>query len=66
LVLRSPPFGKNTPKVCKMGDFQNYTLSTTQRESEVKVVLKRDGKTSSWKIVEEYRINNLVNSSGRR
>jgi hypothetical protein len=48
--------GKNTSKGSKTGDFQNYPLNTNQWESEVKVVPKRDEKTSSWKSVEEYRI----------
>jgi hypothetical protein len=44
-------------KGCKMTDYQNCHLNTDQWENEVQVIPKRDGKTSSWKRVEEYRIN---------
>jgi hypothetical protein len=40
-----------------MSDFQNYPLNTNRWESEVEVVPERDGMTSSWKRVEEYRIS---------
>jgi hypothetical protein len=33
-------------------------LNTNHQEKEVEVVLKRDGKTSSWRRVEECMINN--------
>jgi hypothetical protein len=40
-----------------MRDYQNLHLNTNQWENEVEVVPKTDGKTRSWKRVEEYRIN---------
>jgi hypothetical protein len=43
-------------KGARWGSFKIRTY-TNQRESEVKVEPRRDGRTSSWKRVEIYRIN---------
>jgi hypothetical protein len=43
--------GKITSKGCKMTDYQ-------YKDEEDDVVPKTDGKISSWKRVEEYRVNN--------
>jgi hypothetical protein len=40
-------------KGCKMRDYQNIN----QWENEIQDVPNRDVKTSSWKKVEEYRLN---------
>jgi hypothetical protein len=45
-------------KGCKRSDYKNLHLNTKQFENEVKIIRNRSGKISSWKTVEEYRINN--------
>jgi hypothetical protein len=40
-----------------MGYYQNLHLNSNQWEKEVEVVPETDGKSSSYKKVEEYRIN---------
>jgi hypothetical protein len=40
-----------------MKDYQNWHLNTNQWENEVEVTPKRDGKASSRKRFDEYRIN---------
>jgi hypothetical protein len=45
---------------CKTRDHGIWHLNTNQWENEIEVIPKRDGKTSSWKRVEEYRINKPI------
>jgi hypothetical protein len=40
-----------------MGDCQNQHLNTNRWKNEIKGAPERDGKISSWKKVEEYRLN---------
>jgi hypothetical protein len=40
-----------------MRDCQNKDLITNQWQNEVEATTKGDGDTSSWKRIEEYRIN---------
>jgi hypothetical protein len=52
--------GKNTSRGCKTRDHRSYHLNTNQWENEIEVIPERDGETSSWKRVEEYRLNKPI------
>jgi hypothetical protein len=44
-------------KGCKMMDYQIWHLNRNQWENKIHSIHKRDGKASSWKRVEEYKLN---------
>jgi hypothetical protein len=44
-------------KGCKMTDYQNQQLNANHWENRIQRIPKQDGKTSSWKRVEEYTLN---------